>query len=202
MDVVKAPTPVTLVTQASGQPPLQPGTVINALVVQLLDQGQVRLALANTLIDVLSQVPLTPGTTVRLAVEGTPSDLRLVIVDQGGNAAVRPEAAARPPAVAGGETQVRELRAPAPVAEGGQAPPVAKALVPAATALAQAVQSAAARQNGLSPAAGRCCGGRRPGRASRAGAAGCERVAGAANAASSRSDWLATSSRRSRVRVC
>src|SRR5918999_1051614 len=97
MNVVTA-SPVPVAPQPGTQPVLQPGTVVNAIVLQLLDHGQVRLAIANTLIDVLSQVPLTPGTTVRLAVEGTPSELRLLVVDQGGNAGPRPEAAAGPAA--------------------------------------------------------------------------------------------------------
>jgi len=152
MDVVTAPTPVTLGAQPSGQPALQPGAVINALVLRLLDQGQVRLAVANTLIDVMTQVPLAPGTTVRLAVEGTPAELRLVMVDQSRNAGVRADAAVRPAAVTGGETQVRELRAPIPGAEPGPvAPTEGKAQAPSVAALTQAVQSAAARQNGLSP---------------------------------------------------
>ena len=73
--------PVSLTPQPSA--PLQPGAVINALVLQLLDEGQVRLAVANTLIDVMSQVPLVPGQNVRLAVEGTPAEPRLVLVEPG-----------------------------------------------------------------------------------------------------------------------
>ena len=154
MNVVTAPPPVPVAPQPGAQPVLQPGTVVNALVLQLLDQGQVRLAVANTLIDVLSQVPLTPGATVRLAVEGTQAEPRLVVVDQGGSDAVRPDAAARLAAVAmvaGGETQVREVRAPTPAAQAAMTPTEAKAQPPSVAALVQAVQGAAARQNGLSP---------------------------------------------------
>ena len=154
MDAVTAPAPVALTPQPST--PLQPGAVINALVLKLLDEGQVRLAVANTLIDVVSQVPLVPGQSVRLAVEGTPADLRLVLVEPGAmrqDAPVRSEPAARAASVAAGEAQVREVRTPTPVADA--APPVSPdgkaAQAPAALALTQAVRSAAARQNGLSP---------------------------------------------------
>ena len=152
MNVVTAPPPLTVAPQPGAQPVLQPGTVVNAVVLQLLDQGPVRLAVANTLIDVLSQVPLTPGATLRLAVEGTPAEPRLVVVEQGGSAAVRPDAAARPAgiaAVAGGDTPVREVRAPTPAAQAAMTPAEAKAQAPSVAALLQAVQAAAARQNGL-----------------------------------------------------
>jgi Flagellar hook-length control protein FliK len=152
MNVVTAlpPPPVPVAPPPGAQLVLQPGTVVNALVLQLLDQGQVRLAVANTLIDVLSQVPLTPGTTVRLAVEGTPAEPRLVVVEQGASAGVRPEAAARPTAVAGGET-LREVRAPTPGNQAALPSSEAKPQPPSVAALMQAVPSAAARQSGLGP---------------------------------------------------
>src|SRR5262245_51657057 len=146
MDVVTAPAPVLLTPQPSPQAQLQPGAVINALVLKLLDQGQVRLAVANTLLDVMSHVPLVPGQTVRLAVEGTPADLRLVLVEPGANAVS--EATVRPGA--GSEPQVREVRAPTSVADPSPAPST-NAKSPEAVALTQAVRNAAARQNGLSP---------------------------------------------------
>src|SRR5262249_61988755 len=62
---------------------LQPGQVLNALVLQVLEEGQVRLSIANTVMDVVSQVPLTPGATVRLAVQSTTPVLTLAVVEPG-----------------------------------------------------------------------------------------------------------------------
>ena len=81
---------------------LQPGQVLNALVLQLLDEGQVRLSIANTVMDVVSQVPLTPGSNVRLAVQSTTPVLTLALLPPGAPAprgtgvpaAIAPQAAA------------------------------------------------------------------------------------------------------------
>jgi Flagellar hook-length control protein FliK len=149
MDAVTAPTTVSLSPQPAALPAaLQPGAVINALVMKLLDQGQVRLAVANTLLDVVSQVPLVPGTTVRLAVEGPPSDIRLVVIpgQSGGGARSGNAAAATAALAVDADVQVAVRPAATPTA---QAP---ERRAPASlTALSQAVRSAAARQNGLAP---------------------------------------------------
>ena len=125
---------------------LQPGQVLNALVLQLLEEGQVRLSIANTVMDVVSQVPLTPGANVRLAVQSTTPVLTLALVEPG--------SAAR---TAGASTTTGTL-APAavgetPVASTASNDPAARNAAPPspAVALAHAVRSAALRQGGLAP---------------------------------------------------
>ena len=62
---------------------LQPGTVINAQVLQILGNDLVRIAIGGQSIDVLSQVPLQAGQTLQLAVSQTPTAVRLAVVRAG-----------------------------------------------------------------------------------------------------------------------
>jgi hypothetical protein len=66
---------------------LQPGTVVDAKVLQLLADNLVRIAIANMSIDVLSQVPLQAGQSLKLAVSQTEDGIRLALVGQGAGAA-------------------------------------------------------------------------------------------------------------------
>ena len=82
MDLVISPTAVAFNTQPGASSPiLQVGEIVDALVVQLLENDTVRLSIGNALFDVQTQVPLTPGATVRLAVKNTADGIRLVIID-------------------------------------------------------------------------------------------------------------------------
>jgi hypothetical protein len=174
VDIV-APGTVTFTTQfgapAPGNPP---GEVVEAKVLQLLADGRARLSLANTLIDVVSSVPLTAGATVRVAVRHTLEGIRLGLVESGmtGAKAIVPlvvdgpsqaalDAAfpvggghARPPAghVAADAARLNATPNTSISASTPQvpAPPVSPAAVNA-MALAQAVRGAAVRQNGLAP---------------------------------------------------
>src|SRR5262249_35084281 len=136
------------------------------------ENGKARLSVANTVIDVLTKVPLEPGTTVRLAVKNTSEGIQLVIVDPGGTAGksgVAVPAGARSgagpalPSPAGDaatvgietgdaatHTAVRSvsgLDVPLPKEQGAEpARPPSPAV-----ALTTAVRVAAARQDGLSP---------------------------------------------------
>ena len=84
MDLIVSPTTVAFNTQPGAPTPtFQSGEVVDALVVQLLENGGVRLSVANSLFDVQTQVPLVPGTTVRLAVKNTSDGVQLVIVGRG-----------------------------------------------------------------------------------------------------------------------
>jgi hypothetical protein len=142
--------------QSGSSVALQPGDVVNALVLALLADGKVRIAIANKTMDVVSQVPLEPGTTVQLAVKSTATGLVLSLVDQGSEqvpastgTAVAGSAVARPAALA---AAVPESPVPAPMPVSDDiAAPRAPDVRPAAAALSQAVGSAAARQNGLAP---------------------------------------------------
>jgi hypothetical protein len=66
---------------------LQPGTVVDAKVLQLLADNLVRIAIANISIDVLSQVPLQAGQTLKLAVSQTEGGIRLALLGQGAGTA-------------------------------------------------------------------------------------------------------------------
>ena len=159
MDAINLLANIALPT-AFGAPavPLQPGQVVQALVLELLESGAFRLQLPQAVLDVRTDVALTPGGTVTLAVKGTGSGVRLEILAQSdaaspaasGAPSVPPGAAAairRPigEAVVIGRQNLPEApAAPAPIA--ASAPDVAPS-----RALAQAVRVAAARQGGLGP---------------------------------------------------
>ncbi|MDQ2078701.1 flagellar hook-length control protein FliK [Xanthobacteraceae bacterium Astr-EGSB] len=180
MDIV-APGTVTFTTQFGAPAPgNSPGEVVEAKVMQLLADGRARLALANTLIDVVSSVPLAVGATVRVAVRHTLEGIRLGLIEPGltGAKAIVPlvvdgpsQAALEAAFPVGGS----HTRAPAGQFTAGHvtaghvtadaarlnasssasmpqvpSPPVSPAAVNAA-ALAQAVRGAAVRQSGLAP---------------------------------------------------
>src|SRR6201991_1852650 len=76
---------------------LQPGTVIDAQVLKVAE-NLVQIAIAGLSIDVMSEVALTPGQNLQLAVSQTPDGtVRLAVVGQGSGA---------PPADTSGATSV------------------------------------------------------------------------------------------------
>jgi len=84
VDLVVSPTVVGFNTQSNGHGAvLTPGQLIDALVLQLIDATTARLSVAGNIFDVKTQVPLEPGSAVRLAVRGHGNETRLVIVGQG-----------------------------------------------------------------------------------------------------------------------
>jgi hypothetical protein len=66
---------------------LQPGTVVDAEVLKLLADNLVRIVIAGLSIDVLSEIPLSAGQTMQLAVSQTPDGIRLAVVAPGSGAA-------------------------------------------------------------------------------------------------------------------
>src|SRR6266852_2307712 len=78
--------PVTAAQSAAPELVLQPGTVVDARVIKLLSDNLVRIAIANLSIDVLSEVPLSAGQTLQLAVSEMDGGIRLAVVGQGGAA--------------------------------------------------------------------------------------------------------------------
>ena len=60
-----------------------------ARVLQVLADGRARIAVANTVIDVATNVLLQPGTLIKLAVSNSATGILLAIVD-GGEGAVTP----------------------------------------------------------------------------------------------------------------
>jgi Flagellar hook-length control protein FliK len=166
VDLIISPTTVAFNTQPGAPTPtFQAGEVVNALVLQLLENGNVRLSIGNSLLDVQTLVPLVPGTTVRLAVKSTSDGIKLVILDNGAASAAANGAAA-PPGRGAASTPVAINAAgvggagvsdafPASAEPSGPTAPLvspapADQAVPA-VALAQAVRVAAVQQNGLAP---------------------------------------------------
>src|ERR1700737_313622 len=66
---------------------LQPGTDVDAEVLKLLADNLVRIVIAGLSIDVLSEIPLSAGQALQLAVSQTPDGIRLAVVGPGSGAA-------------------------------------------------------------------------------------------------------------------
>src|ERR1700712_5237548 len=82
--------PVAAAQQAGGVAPelvLQPGTVVDAQVLQVLSADLVRIAIANLTIEVGTQIPLLQGQALQLAVSQHSDGIRLALV---GRVAMRP----------------------------------------------------------------------------------------------------------------
>jgi Flagellar hook-length control protein FliK len=134
-----------LAAQGAAAPELAllPGTVVDAKVLQLLADNLVRIAIANVSIDVLSQVPLQAGQSLKLAVSQTEGGIRLALVGQGAGAA------------AGNVTDSVSL-APGALADAATNPATAAAQLKGALtplerlAVATAAQSAATQQGSQS----------------------------------------------------
>src|SRR6266540_3632162 len=96
VDLVVSPTIVSLNPQlGAAVPALKAGDIIEAQVLALLDAGRAKLAIGSAILEVQTKVPLTPGTTVRLAVKSTPEGIRLTIV--GNPTSPSPPASGTPP---------------------------------------------------------------------------------------------------------
>jgi Flagellar hook-length control protein FliK len=98
---------------------LQAGSVVDAKVVSVLADNLVRIAIANLSIDVMSEVALSPGQNLQLAVSQDDGTVRLAIVNGAGGAAtdqvaLTPGAAAliESPALAPFATATRNLLTP------------------------------------------------------------------------------------------
>ncbi len=117
---------------------LQPGAVIDARVLKVLENNFVRLAIANLTIDVLSDVPLKNGQALQLAVSQNPQGIKLAVVPPGGGGAAGVSDIADPAVTQAGTTAKSGAPAPA-VLNNSQA-----------LAVSSAVQTAATRQTGLS----------------------------------------------------
>jgi hypothetical protein len=128
---------------------LQPGTVINARVVKILDDNLVRIAIASLSINVLSEVDLQPGAILKFAVSQTPEGIRLAIippVDGSVDAGVAPTPVG--PAISASASQVTDVSAIVNRAAVNPVPPILSPVE--ALAVTAATQAAAARQTGLS----------------------------------------------------
>ncbi|MCA1474046.1 MULTISPECIES: flagellar hook-length control protein FliK [Bradyrhizobium] len=91
------PTPVTPIApvNAASRPAdaatpdlmLQAGSVVDARVVSVLADNLVRIAIANLAMDVMSEVALTPGQNLQLAVSQSNGTIRLAVMGGAGEAA-------------------------------------------------------------------------------------------------------------------
>lgn len=91
------PTPVTSILPVSAASPvadattpdlvLQAGRVVDARVVSVMADNLVRIAIANLSMDVMSEVPLTPGQNLQLAVSQNDGTIRLAVMSGAGEAA-------------------------------------------------------------------------------------------------------------------
>ncbi|UQD69618.1 flagellar hook-length control protein FliK [Bradyrhizobium japonicum] len=90
------PTPISSIVPVSAASPvadaatpdlvLQPGSVVDARVVSVMADNLVRIAIANLSMDVMSEVPLTPGQNLQLAVSQNDGTIRLAIMNGAGEA--------------------------------------------------------------------------------------------------------------------
>src|SRR5450755_1464691 len=180
VDLIVSPATVALnPQQGAAVPALKAGDIIEAKVLELLG-SLAKLGIGKSIIEVQTQVPLTLGATVRLAVKTTPDGIRLTLLGNAPNAGGTP-GTANPLAtsaaqVAGGGVAAESAGASgaAPLAAGtlagaatdtattvaaNAAAPQSQPALPqpphpaaaAVAALAVAVQTAAARQGGLAP---------------------------------------------------
>jgi len=83
--VVSTPSVALNPQQGAALPALRAGDVIEAQVLQAVGDAA-KIAIGNTILKVLTQVALTPGSTVKLAVSNTPQGLRLTLVGNGSGA--------------------------------------------------------------------------------------------------------------------
>lgn len=82
--------PVSAASSADAATPdlvLQAGSVVDAKVVSVLADNLVRIAIANLSLDVMSEVALSPGQNLQLAVSQNDGTIRLAVVNGAGDAA-------------------------------------------------------------------------------------------------------------------
>src|SRR5882724_11290706 len=134
--------PILPVVATQGTAPqlvLQPGTVVDARVLKLLSDNLVRIAIANLSIDVLSEIPLSAGQTLQLAVSEMDGGIRLAVVGQGGAAGTPSDSVTLAP-----DALIDAAAKPSVAAAANQLTPLERLAVSAA------VQTAASQQGSLS----------------------------------------------------
>jgi Flagellar hook-length control protein FliK len=134
--------PVIAAQSAAPDLLLQPGSVVDAQVLQILSDDLVRIAIANVSLDVLSEIPLVVGQALQLAVSQTETGIRLAVVGQGAPSAMPADAIAVP-SNARVDASAKSLPSTA-LANSALAPPER-------IALSSAAEIAATRQQSLAP---------------------------------------------------
>ena len=137
--------PVTAAQSAAPELVLRPGTVVDAEVIKLLSDNLVRIAIENLSIDVLSEVPLSVGQTLQLAVsQTTDGGVRLAVVG--------PDSGAAAGLTADSITLAPEALANAAANTQVSIPPPKNGLTPLErAAVAAAARTAATAQDSLAP---------------------------------------------------
>jgi len=137
--------PVTAAQSAAPELVLRPGTVVDAEVLKLLSDNLVRIAIENLSIDVLSEVPLSAGQTLQLAVsQTTDGGVRLAVVG--------PDSGAAAGLTADSITLAPEALANAAANTQVSIPPPKNGLTPLErAAVAAAARTAATAQDSLAP---------------------------------------------------
>src|SRR5436309_9017016 len=145
VSVASASAPVSPV--ATPQLALQPGTVISAEVMQLLENGLAQIAIDGIAISALSEVPLQIGDALKLAVSQTTDGvIKLSIVPQNAGAATAIATTAAAAASAAGNTaSVGSTSVPTNTST-VLTPAPSTPVSPEAIAIAVATQAAAPRQ--------------------------------------------------------
>jgi Flagellar hook-length control protein FliK len=144
-------TPLVAAQGATADIVLQPGTVINAQVLQLLGNDQVRIAIGGQSLDVVSQVPLQAGQTLQLSVsQAANGNINLAVVNQQASAPAS-QGAANPTAASATSDAI--ILAPAATAGVAAPTPVAQNQLTTLQTLAVSVAAeiAATQQTSLAP---------------------------------------------------
>jgi hypothetical protein len=143
--------PVVALQGVTADVALQPGSVVQAKVLSILDNNQVRIAIGGQTVAATTQIPLQAGQTLQVAVSQTDAGIRLAVVNQPVTTAANASVAA-----AGGAAIDTVTLAPqAIVLTSAQAAPSivpsANLLTPQqAAAVATAAEIAVTQQTGLS----------------------------------------------------
>jgi hypothetical protein len=131
---------------------LQPGTVVNAQVLQLLGDDQVRIAIGGQSLDVTSQVPLQAGQTLQLSVSQTADgNINLAVVNQPAGAAASQPATNPAAANATSDTVTLTSAVAATATPVNTAAPQPQLTALQALAVSVAAQVAATEQTSLAP---------------------------------------------------
>lgn len=144
------PTPISSIVPVNAASPvadaatpdlvLQAGSVVDAKVVSLLADNLVRIAIANLSMDVMSEVSLTPGQNLQLAVSQNNGTIRLAIVNGAGETSAD-QVTLAPTAAS---LAVSPPLAPSAVAAGNPLTPVEQVAITAASAEAVTKQGSQA----------------------------------------------------------
>jgi hypothetical protein len=154
MSIVINPTvPLVAAQGVTADIVLQPGTVINAQVQQLLGNDQVRIAIGGQSLDVVSQVPLQAGQTLQLAVSQAPDgNINLAVVNQpAGVAAGQPAASPAAATNVASDAVTLTSAIAASATTTAVAAPQPQLTVLQALAVSAAAETAATQQTSLAP---------------------------------------------------